>query len=924
MKKIKIFMAVMLLLTVTVLSAADLKVSQELEQGTLKNGLKYYIYKNKKPENKAYLALIVDSGSLQEEEDQLGMAHFIEHMAFNGTKSYPENMLVKHLQSIGMNFGADLNAFTGFDRTVYKLQVPTDRPNEFEKSFEILKEWATDITFLPKDTKDERGVVLEEWRLKQGLSQRISDAQKKSVYGDSRYTQRFPIGDPDIIKNATPELLKSYYQKWYHPQNMAIVAVGDFDKTYVKLLVEKYFNYDSKYSFKKSPLYRIGKSKGEITVFTDPEITDITFDVLTKGSLEPIRDRESYKRALIDEIYTGVLQTRFDSISKGASPAIGDGYSYLVNLGKYDTVQVTGAMLKETEIEAGISEIIRQMKKLSVYGPTSWEIDGEKSELLMFMDNAYKNRSSKEHDEIASEIEADYLEGYIFTDLENEAEVFKEIIGEISYEDILKKSQEIYKNPNRTFFLTAPEKKNLYVPSKMDIKKIIESAKNEKLFGEVKSDKNPVLNYKQFSPGEISKKIEEKDFLRYKLSNNMEIILKETDFDQDRILIKLFSKGGSSLMDEKGYLASKMAPQIILSSGIGNLSPVETDIFMKGKNIQFHPYISDYTEGIDIETDRDNLVTTFEILNAFLTSPKIDKDIYNNFMDLQRQYIKNRENSPNTLFIDKIRETVSQNHPRRKPTILEDLNKVGEKDLIEAFRDRFSSIGDFQMIVVGSTKNIDMENLMKKYLAAIPSKDVTEIPKNLEVNFPKGIIKENVKKGTDKKVSVALVYPYQGDYTYENRVKYLGTAKILDMILLEEIREKIGGIYTIYADTELSPVNFRENYLTISYSTDPDKSDMVTQEVKKVLYNVLQGNFEDRILKSVIENYAFNYDSILKKNEFWIDYISKREGFEDNFRIFSPEKYKKTLNRPNMIKFMNYAVNTENYTEVRLIPEKSQ
>ncbi|WP_320047640.1 insulinase family protein [uncultured Ilyobacter sp.] len=924
MKKIKILITTMLLVLFTGLNAADLKVSSELEQGTLKNGMKYYIYKNKKPENKAYLALIVNSGSLQEDEDQLGMAHFIEHMAFNGTKSYPGNMLVKHLQSIGMNFGADLNAFTGFDRTIYKLQVPTDRPEEFEKSFEVLKEWATDITFFPKDTIDERGVILEEWRLRQGLSQRISDAQKKAVYGESRYTHRFPIGDPDIIKNATPELLKRYYHKWYQPKNMAVVAVGDFDKKYVKTLVEKYFDYDSKYSFKKSPQYKIGKSNGEITVFTDPEITSITFDLLTKGSLDPIQDRESYKRALIDEIYTGVLQTRFDSISKGTSPTIGKGYSYLIDLGKYDTVQVTGAMLKEKEIESGISEVIKQMKKLSVHGPTSWEIDGEKSELLMFMENAYKNRESKEHSEIASEIEADYLEGYIFTDIENEAEVFREIMGEISYKDILKKAQEIYENSNRAFFLTAPQKKDLYIPSKDEIEKIIEHAKNKKLLGMEKNNKKPVLKIKEFSSGKILDKIEETDFLRYKLSNNMEVIVKETDFDRDKILIKLFSKGGSSLMDEKGYIASKLALPIILSSGIGNLSPVETDIFMKGKNIQFHPYISDYTEGIDIETDRENLVTALEILNIFLTDPKIDKDIYNNLIDLQKQRINNRKNSPETLYRDKIKETVSQNHPRRKPLTLEDLDKVNEKDLIEAFRDRFSSIGDFQAILVGSTKDMDMENLMQKYLAGIPSEDISEVPKNLEVKYPEGVVKESVKKGTDRKVSVNLIYPYKGKYTYENRVKYLGIAKILDMILLEEIREKIGGIYTIYANTELSPLNFGENYLTISYSTDPQKADMVTKEVKKVLKNTLEGNFEDRILKSVVENYVFNYDSILKKNEFWIDYINKREGFGDNFRIFAPEKYKKTLSRQNMLKFMNYAVDSENYTEVRLIPEKSQ
>ncbi len=924
MKKIKGLITLILLIFTLNLSAAELRVSPKLEQGTLKNGLKYYIYENKKPENKAYLALVVNSGSLQEEEDQLGMAHFIEHMAFNGTKNYPGNMLVKHLQSIGMNFGADLNAFTGFDRTIFKLQVPTDRPEEFEKSFEILKEWAADITFLRKDVIDERGVILEEWRLRQGLSQRLSDAQKKAVYGDSRYTDRFPIGDPEIIKNATPELLKRYYQRWYHPENMAVVAVGDFDKKQVETFVKKYFDYDSKLDFNKSPIYKFGKSNGEITVFKDPEITDVTFDVLTKNDINVIRDKKSYKNYLVEEMYNGMLQTRFDRISKENSPSIESGYSYMVTIGKHDTVHVAGTILKEKNIEAGISEIIRQMKRMAVYGPTSFEIDVEKAEISKSMENIYRNRDSIEHDQIASEIQSSYLEGEMFTDIENQMEVFNEVIREISYEDIKAKAEELYQNSNKTFFLTAPEKKDLAVPSNKDISNIIEKTKNEKLVRKNEDFKDLTLTDNNLKPGSIVKKIDEKDFLRYKLSNNMEVLLKETDFDKDRILISLFSKGGSSLMDEKGYIASRLAPQIIMSSGIRSLSPVETDIFMKGKNIQFSPYISDYMEGIDIETDKDDLETTLKILNILLTEPKVDKDIYNNFMDVQKQYIVNRENSPKVIFSDRTNEILSQGHPRRKPLTIEDLDKTTQEDLLGAYRDRFSNMGDFQMVIVGSTKDVDIEGLMKKYLAGLPSENMSENPKNLEITQPKGIVKEEVIKGTDKKVLVTLVYPYRGVYTYENRVKYLGTAKILDMLLLEEIREKIGGIYTIYADTDLSPLNYGENYLTIKYSTDPDKVDMVTDGIKKVVEDTLNGKFEDRILKSLVENYAFNYDTILLKNDFWIDYLSKRENFGDNFTLYSPEKYRKTITRKKMTEFMKSAVDTKNYVEVRLVPEKSE
>jgi zinc protease len=924
MKRLKSLIIILMISVAVSLNAADLKVSGELEQGILENGLTYYIYQNEKPQDKAYLSLVINSGSLNEDEDQLGLAHFIEHMAFNGTENYPGNMLVKYLQSIGMNFGADLNAFTGFDRTIFKLQVPTNKPEEFENSFEVLREWATGITFLPKDTQEEKGVVLEEWRLRQGLSKRLSDTQKKAVYGESRYAERFPIGDPEIIKNTTPELLKRYYKKWYRPENMAVIAVGDFDKNQVKNFIEKYFNYKSSTDFQKVPVYKVGKSNGEITIFKDVEITGINFDILTKTDLEPIKNKESYKKYVIEDIYNNILQSRFDRISQKGSPTIINGYSYSVNIGKYDMVNVAGAFLKDENIEDGIYEIFRQMKKLAVNGPTPYEVNAEKAELNKAMQMAYKNRDSVEHSQIATEIQASFLEGDIFTEIENQMEIFDEIMEEISIEDIQKKAQELYQNENKTFFLTAPDKKSITVPSKEDIKLFIKNIKSEKLAEEKEIFKEKTLSSNKFESGEIVKITKEKDFSRYKLSNNIEVLLKETNFDKDRILIKLFSKGGSSLMDEKGYIASRFASQIIASSGIGNLSPVETDLFMKGKNIQFSPYILDYVEGIDIETDKEDLETTMKVLKAFLTEAKVEKNIYNNFMDTQKQYLENRENSPNVIYSDKINETLSQNHPRRKPLTIEELEQLEEKDLLEAFKDRFSDIGDFQVVIVGSTKDTGIEDLIKKYLAGIPGKKIIETPKDLGVKFPKGIVKETVKKGTDKKVSVSLNYPYRGTYTYENRVKYLGTAKILDMILLEEIREKIGGIYTIYADTDLNPLNYGENQLSINYSTDPEKADEVTEAIKKVVQDCLNGKFEDRILDSIIENYTFNYDSILRKNEFWIDYLSKRELFGDNFTIYSPSKYKRTINRTKMTEFMNYAIDTENYVEVRLVPEKSE
>ena len=918
----KIYLIFLMIFTFSITQSEDLKLSPKLEMGILENGLTYYIYPNQKPEEKASLHLVIGAGSMQEDGDQLGLAHFLEHMAFNGTTNYPENELVRYLQSTGMKFGADLNAHTGFSETVYKLQVGTQNPEEFEKAFEILKEWANEITFLPQDVEEEKNVILEEWRLRQGLTQRLSDAQKKAVFGDSRYVERFPIGDPKVIKNATPELLKRYYKKWYVPENMAVIAVGDFDKEQVMEYIEKYFNYGSKGSVKKTH-YRLGRGTGEISVFTDPEITQSMFDMIVKGDREAVTNKGTYKQYLIQTLFSSILGNRYSWETKGAEPKFREGYSYNFPIGDKDDISIMGGLLREDDLEAGIYSLMRYLKTMAYFNVSEMEFNSEKSSLYRTFQTIKDNRSSMESEDFTGELKKLHLEGEIFAEVDHQFEVFEELIDQITIDDIRKYANKLYESTNVDYFLSSNEGNGTKVPGRDRIRKIIDEVRSEKaLEYEIDLD-NVELRVPEITEGKIVDVVDEDYNKRYILENGIEVIVKETPFDKDKISVKFFMDGGSSQADYDGFTALEFM-DIIPASGVGNLNAISQDVFLKDKNISIKPYVRDYNHGIDIRTTRKDFESALTLNYLLLTEPKVDKAIYGNTVAAEMEAIRNRGNSPAALYKDKIDEVVSKGHPRRKPLTIEEVGALDDERVLTAFKDTYGNFRGAKVLIVGSIKDLPVEELIKKYIATLPSGDTAGKSSDLGIVLPQDITEEDVVKGVDKKTVVTLVYPYRDKYIYEDRVLYQAGAQVLNNIMLEDVREKIGGVYSIYSRATLTPLTKKENHLMIRFTTDPARREEVTQAVKDSVEKLLKGDYPERMIRNTVENYQFNYADMLRENDFWMSYLYRREAYGDNFVVPTPEEYRKLISRKNLEKFMKKAVEKDNYIEVNLIPERAE
>lgn len=900
----------------------NLKNSDQLITGTLDNGLQYYIYKNVKPENRASLNLVVSSGSLNETDPQQGLAHFLEHMAFNGTTKYKKNDLVKYLQSLGLSFGGDLNAYTSFGETVYKLQVPTDK-KELEEGIEVLREWATEISIDETSLNDEKNIILEEWRLRQGLSQRLGDSQKKAIFGDSRYFDRFPIGLPETIKSATPELLNSYYKKWYHPKNMAVVAVGDFNTKEVEEIIKKYFSYSPSTSFEPGNNYSIENHfKKNTVIFSDPELTNVSINFISRENNFSINSEETFKQLLTKQLLEEIMNTRFSFLSKQANSPINVGYSSSDRIGKFDYFNFITANIKEDKIDQGIEESFKILKSLAENKVSDTELSVEKAEYLSSLSQIVANRSSIQNNTFIEAIKDYYLYQDTFLEPEEELKLVEKTLPMISPEDIQKEAKNLYEKEMVIFF-TAPKKDTLNLPDSKDIDTIIAKVKQAPVEKPISAYDNLNLDKMKLESGKIVSTSEKKDFKISKLSNGIEVFYKETPFDKDKIYMQLFKEEGSSNENMENYLNSLISSYLVSVSGVGKLSSDQLEIFMKGKNFSVSPYIDDYEQGFKIITDKANLETSLEFFRLMIANPKIDDNIFINLKEQLKEQIKNRENSPKALYSHKVKEILGNGNERRKPPTLDNLDKMSKNGALNLFKKKFSNFKNYRLIVVGSIDEATFNREISKYFASLPAKEPSDEVKSLNISPISGIKKETVVKGIDKKSTVTLIYPYEGKYSNINRNLYMAFSKVLDIILIEEIREKLGGVYSIYSVSDLEKYNYGENNLKIFFSTDTKRTQEVTNAVKNVVQNIIDGKIGEDKIKDVLENYKLNYETALKKNQFWSQYLYKKSFVED-YEVLTPTEYNTLINYNNMVNFLKGAIDPNNYIEVTLVPEKEE
>lgn len=915
MKKLKSFLFILLFTLFSLsLSGKNFENSKNLISGKLENGIHYYIYKNNKPENKAMLNLVVKTGSLMEEDNEQGIAHFMEHMAFNGTTKFEKNEMIKYLQSIGLSFGGDLNAYTSFDRTVYKLLVPTT-PKELEDGIEVLREWASEATLSPQEIDSEKKVVIEEWRLRQGLAQRLGDVQKKALFEGSRYFDRFPIGLPEIINGADQNLVKGFYQKWYQPENISIIAVGDFDTNQIENFIHKYFNYQGTQKGKTPKEYSLKKLKNKYVVFSDDEIRYNTFTITKILDRDVIKDEKSMKNSIIDQLLFNILNTRLNNLQKESDTPFLQSLVYKYDINNSQDIFSAVAVIKNNKLSEGITLLNNFLKSSAKNGVTDYELELEKENLINSYKNLVTNKESITHETYADSLVEHVMSGECFIDIDEEFNIYSTLIKNITTKDLNKRIKKIYKE-NSLYFLTTSTSQNKI--NEKQLEELIKESKNSNKIIDF-SIKPVILTPLKTSLGSFTKETDGK----YLLSNGIKVFSKKTDFDKDKIYIKLFKKEGSSSNDYTTFINSTIAPTIIEQSGVGNLKPTDIDTFMKGKNFSISSYISDYEQGFIISTDRKNLELALEYMNYLIYEPKVDKIIYENTISDLRESLNNRNNSPQIVYRDKIREIYSGKNNRKLPLSEKDLTLISPEKVLNIYKEKFSNFSEYNLIVVGSFNEEELEKNLKTYVASLPSENSKTIITPLNLKTPKNIVKEKVIKGVDKKATVTLIFPYNFKYGYEEKTLYNSFSQILNIALIEDIREKIGGVYSISSRTSLSPNNYGEDKMVISYSCDISRVDEIEKAVLQSLESLLYKDIDKEKINSVVKNYELSYNTEMKENSFWFNYLYQKITVP-NYKLATPEEYKELLTKENIWKVNRKAINLKNYISVTLIPEKEE
>ena len=915
MKKLKNFLFILLFTLFSLsLSGKNFENSKNLISGKLENGIHYYIYKNNKPENKAMLNLVVKTGSLMEEDNEQGIAHFMEHMAFNGTTKFKKNEMIKYLQSIGLSFGGDLNAYTSFDRTVYKLLVPTT-PKELEDGIEVLREWASEATLSSQEIDSEKKVVIEEWRLRQGLAQRLGDVQKKALFEGSRYFDRFPIGLPEIINGADQNLVKGFYQKWYQPENISIIAVGDFDTNQIENFIHKYFNYQGTQKGKTPKEYSLKKLKNKYVVFSDDEIRYNTFTITKILDRDVIKDEKSMKNSIIDQLLFNILNTRLNNLQKESDTPFLQSLVYKYDINNSQDIFSAVAVIKNNKLSEGITLLNNFLKSSAKNGVTDYELELEKENLINNYKNLVTNKESITHETYADSLVEHVMSGECFIDIDEEFNIYSTLIKNITTKDLNKRIKKIYKE-NSLYFLTTSTSQNKI--NEKQLEELIKESKNSNKIIDF-SIKPVILTPLKTSLGSFTKETDGK----YLLSNGIKVFSKKTDFDKDKIYIKLFKKEGSSSNDYTTFINSTIAPTIIEQSGVGNLKPTDIDTFMKGKNFSISSYISDYEQGFIISTDRKNLELALEYMNYLIYKPKVDKIIYENTISDLKESLNNRNNSPQIVYRDKIREIYSGKNNRKLPLSEKDLTLISPEKVLNIYKEKFSNFSEYNLIVVGSFNEEELEKNLKTYVASLPSENSKTIITPLDLKTPKNIVIEKVIKGVDKKATVTLIFPYNFKYGYEEKTLYNSFSQILNIALIEDIREKIGGVYSISSRTSLSPNNYGEDKMVISYSCDISRVDEIEKAVLQSLESLLYKDIDKEKINSVVKNYELSYNTEMKENSFWFNYLYQKITVP-NYKLATPEEYKELVTKENIWKVNRKAINLKNYISVTLIPEKEE
>lgn len=926
-----LMMMMTLLIIVRAQNAADLNATIPMDPnvrtGKLPSNMTYYIMKNKKPEKRVELRLAVNVGSTQENDDQQGLAHFTEHMAFNGTKNFQKSELVDYIESIGSKFGADLNAYTSFDETVYMLQVPTDSTKIIDKAFQILEDWSHDVTEDSVEIDKERGVVIEEWRLGQGANERMRRQYWPVLFKDSRYAVRLPTGKKDILEHCTYETLRSFYRMWYRPENMAIVVVGDIDVDQMEAKIKQQFAHVPLRPHAHMPQsFPVPDTKGiSIAKATDKEATFTLIQMIYKQPRFIEKTIADYRKELAIDMFNEMMNARLAEIRQQPdAPFTFAGASY-GDIVRTEDAYFCRAVVKDGGIEKGIEAIATENQRVKKFGFTSTELARIKTDMMRKMEKEYNERDKTESRNLVGEFVANFLQQEPVPGVTYEYNFYKKYLDGITLDEVNELAKKWITDDNATLIITAPDKAGVTMPTDEKIMSILKDvqSKDIKAYEDKVSDK-PLLATKP-KPGTVTNTNSDVDMgtTTWKLSNGATVILKPTEFKNDEVLFNGFSFGGTSLYSDKDYITASNAAQIVDNAGLGEFNSVALQKLLSGKIANVSPYISDLQQGFNGSCSPKDIETMMQMLYLYFTNPNKNENDFKAFIEQQRGFLQNRSSSPDAAFQDTVKATMGQNNYRSLPMTEAKLKDINLDRAYEIYKERFADAGSFTFTFVGNIKPETLKPFVEMYIATLPSKNPQDTYKDLGISPPKGKVEKTVLKGVEPKstVSIKLTGPFVFNRKNRNDLNLL--MQLVSIKLREQLREEKSGVYGVRATPAMNHYPKQSFEITIGFGCAPENVDMLIKTAWEEIEKIKQNGCDDKDLLKLKETAIRGRETDSKENRFWLSAISQNAINKENLsELLEFNKYVESLKSDDFKRLANQYFTKENMAKFVMNPVK--
>jgi zinc protease len=907
----------------------NMPVDPEATVGTLPNGLKYYIRGNAKPPKRAELRLVVRAGSVLEDDDQRGLAHYVEHMLFEGTEHFPRQSIIDFLGSLGLSLGADANAATSYDDTQYTLRVPTDVPGALDRALLVMEDWAHAATFDQSGIDHERGIVLSEWRMNLGAGERTADRVRRVQLEGSRYADRSPIGTPESIQSATRDKLVRFYRDWYRPDLMAVIAVGDFDRAPVEALIKQHFSSLRPPSTeRRRPEFDVPEHAGtRYTIVTDKETTATAVELT---ELRPARNQASvggYRDLMLDQLFSSMLGARLDEAAQGPNaPFIkAAAQRALFPAPRTKDVAELEALVANDGVTKGLDALVTELERVQRFGFTTSELTREKQAMMLSYEQVVTESPDRESASRADEYTRNFLEGEALPTIWQELAFHRRFVPAITLDEMNKLASDWFTPNNRLVVVSAPDGTGVVLPTETQLAAAMKAAAGKQLQAYAEAAEAGQLMETKPAPGTIVKTTPRPSGItEWTLSNGATVVLKPTTLKEDEIMLRAFAPGGTSVASDADFIPARVADMVIAAGGVGQFSAPQLDRLLRSKFAGVTPFIDEYDQGVTGRSTPQDLETMFQLTYLRFTAPRADPNAFAAAMAQAKAIVANQMASPEVVFNRTIDSLLDGNNPRRQPETPATIDKWNLDRSLAFYKARFADASTFTFVFVGSFTPDTIKPFVERYLASLPATHAHETWRDLGITTPAGAIERTVRKGIAPKSQVAIVFSGPFEYDNAHRLALRSVAMVLQSRLLDTIRQELGGTYSITATDATEKIPRPEFFVRIEWTCDPAQTNALVQRVFQEIAFVRNINFQSGQVARIRDALQHDYETNILENGYLLGQIARRyeNGEVADLAAVSnyPDRLSELTGAAIHAAAMKY-LDPSNYVKVILVPE---